>query len=130
MSPVTSQQVPLTNLPLCSACNKTYTGSPGSWQSLRVSRPRGDALPFSCYLSFSAPPGLTIQLSLQQFRLGRLVSPTGQGCPHGHLAIAEDRPGGSTGPPGSGSGSGYLCGSADNNTRQLSLLDTDTRSDV
>ena len=111
-----------TNTGLFSACNKTYTGSPSSWHSLRVPRPRGDKLPFSCYLSFSAPPSLTIQLSIQELRLGRLVSTSPRGCPHGHLTIAEDRPGGSIGPPGSGSGSGYICGSVDNNTRNCSHL--------
>ena len=99
------------------ACNKTYTGEPGgAWHSLSVPRPRGDMLPFSCYLSFSARQDDTIQLSFSHFRLGRFQSSSSLGCPDGHLAITEDRPGG-PGPPGSGSGSGFLCGDVSNNTR-------------
>ena len=101
-----------------SACNKTYTGEPGSWHSLSVPRPRGDRLPFSCYLSFSARPEDTIQLSFSHFRLGRFLPGSSQGCPDGHLVITEDRPGG-PGPPGSASGSGFLCGLVSNNTREV-----------
>ena len=75
-------------------------------------------LPFSCYLSFSARPEDTIQLSISTFRLGRFLPSSSLGCPDGHLAITEDRPGG-PGPPGSGSGSGFLCGLVSNNTREV-----------
>ena len=101
-----------------SACNKTYTGEPGSWHGLSVPRPRGDRLPFSCYLSFSAQQEDTVQLSFTTFRLGRFLSSSGQGCPDGHLAITENQPG-APGPPGSASGSGFLCGLVSNDTREV-----------
>ena len=40
-----------------------------------------------------------MQLSFTTFRLGRFLSSSGQGCPDGHLAITENRPG-APGPPG------------------------------
>ena len=122
-----------------SACNKTYTGEVGGgWYSVSVPRPRGDMLPFTCFLSFSTSPASTILILLDTFKLGRFQSHISNGeyiliiqgfiiimvctgCPDGHLHIGEGRHG-SDPEPGSASGSGLWCGSADNISRKTLWL--------
>ena len=102
------------------ACNKTYVGKAGGWYTLSVPRPRGDKLPFTCHLTLSAQKKEKVEVSLQEFRLGRFQSHLHHGCPDGHLTITEAKPGAPS-PPGSGSGTGQFCGTTNNNTRQEQL---------
>ena len=62
-----------------------------------------------------------IQISLDTFKLGRFVGYNVQGCPDGHLHISEGKAG-SEPAPGSGTGSGYFCGSVNNKTRNCDTL--------
>ena len=108
---------------LFSACNKTYTGDIGGWYSISIPRPRGDMLPFSCFLTFTTPisqdvSNTRVVINLDQIRLGRFLGHTStNGCPDGHLHISEGKAG--TEPPaGSGTGSGLFCGVKDNSTRE------------
>ena len=91
------------------ACNKTYGAGAGGWHSLAVPRPRGDALPFLCLLTLQGRPGHPLQLRLDKFRLGRLVSRGPHGCPDGGLSISEGGPGEAE--PGVAAGTGQWCGS-------------------
>ena len=89
----------------------------GGWYTLSVPLPRGDKLPFTCFLTLSAQKKEKVQVTLQDFRLGRFQSHLHSGCPDGHLQITEAKAEGLA-PPGSGSGSGQFCGITNNKTRQ------------
>jgi len=111
--------------PGCSPCNKTYVGEAGGWYTLSVPRPRGDKLPFTCFLTLSAQKKEKVQVTLQDFRLGRFQSHIHNGCPDGHLQITEAKAE-ALPPPGSGSGSGQFCGITNNKTRPSYLSTTNT----
>jgi len=111
--------------PGCSSCNKTYVREAGGWYTLSVPRPRGDKLPFTCFLTLSAQKKEKVQVTLQDFRLGRFQSHIHNGCPDGHLQITEAKAE-ALPPPGSGSGSGQFCGITNNKTRPSYLSTTNT----
>ena len=46
----------------CLACNKTYMGELGEMGRVQIPRPRGDKLPFTCFITFSSPPSTRIQV--------------------------------------------------------------------
>ena len=98
---------------------------------------------YICSLFFSPKScvGLILffQVTLDEFKLGRFLPGPGSsspGCPDGHLQVflviytlyvifsklftqMTEGKAGSDPPPGSGSGSGFLCGAASNRTRKM-----------
>ena len=66
---------------------------------------------------------LFIQVSLDEFKLGRLLRHPSPGCPDGHLQLSEGEAGQEP-PPGSGTGAGFFCGNIGNSTRQGSSVTT------
>ena len=56
-------------------------------------------------------------MSLDEFKLGRLLRHPSPGCPDGHLQLSEGEAGQEP-PPGSGTGAGFFCGNIGNRTRQ------------
>lgn len=90
----------------CSPCNKTYYGEVGRTYELEVRRPSEDQLPFLCHLNFTAggrSMGELVQITFEAFSVGTFESFTLDGCPDGHVSIAE------WGRPSTG---GQWCGSA------------------
>ena len=62
-------------------------------------------------------------MSLDEFKLGRLLRHPSPGCPDGHLQLSEGEAGEEP-PPGSGTGAGFFCGNIGNRTRQDSSVTT------
>ena len=61
-------------------------------------------------------------MSLDEFKLGRLLRHPSPGCPDGHLQLGEGEAGQQP-PPGSGTGTGFFCGNIGNGTRQAQQCD-------
>ncbi|XP_018009524.2 uncharacterized protein LOC108667054 [Hyalella azteca] len=90
----------------CSPCNRTYYGVVGATYVLQVARPGRGSLPFFCQLTFIASGdvyGDLVQLSFEEFNLGRFMNHISGGCPDGYMQLEElSRP----------LNAGYWCGAA------------------
>ncbi|XP_066984149.1 LOW QUALITY PROTEIN: uncharacterized protein [Macrobrachium rosenbergii] len=78
--------------PGCTPCNRTYYGRMGSTYTIQVPQPPAESLPHLCQLTFIASENLygeLVQLSIEEFHLGRFTSHTIDGCPDGHMQIEE-----------------------------------------
>ncbi|XP_037073714.1 uncharacterized protein LOC119094908 [Pollicipes pollicipes] len=77
---------------ICPACNRTYYGFEGRTYGLELRPPRRQRLPHVCQLTFIADGGEhgdLLELVFDTFSLGRFTSHVHNGCPDGHMQIAE-----------------------------------------
>lgn len=75
--------------PRCSVCNRTYYGRAGATYELGLEKPRA---PFLCHLTLTAAGGDhgdLVQLAFDEFAVGRYEAGAGDGCPDGHMQLAE-----------------------------------------
>ncbi|KAL7293792.1 hypothetical protein TKK_0012854 [Trichogramma kaykai] len=110
--------------PYCTPCNRTLYGDVGRTYELQIRRPREERLPFLCHINFTAAGndlGDLVQLTFDTFTVGRFLSFTSDGCPDGHMSIAENnRP--ATGGQWCGSAWGYTVYYSETSSINLTLF--------
>ncbi|KAK8393808.1 hypothetical protein O3P69_006845 [Scylla paramamosain] len=75
-------------------CNRLYYGTVGKTYELQVLWPLKTRRGPVCNLTLVAaggPHGDLIQLAFNKFTLGKFISHTDHGCPHGHMQIIENQ---------------------------------------
>ncbi|XP_071526333.1 uncharacterized protein [Panulirus ornatus] len=80
--------------PHCTQCNRVYYGSVGKTYELQVHWPLETKRTPVCNLTLvaaSGPHGDLIQLAFHRFSLGKFISHTVHGCPHGHMQVIENQ---------------------------------------